>query len=164
MKPLNLDGTCNVHTGYSLHLKGVSGLYSFNLVYCSNSFALFIYSKKKLILIYTFPAIESHGDNTQIRNNFITKTQWEGAYQDRLETFNVRYNGAINLVKASNPVLEYNHVGGCERVGFAVLGESCSAPGKFVGNVAHSCLLGVANINEPLTSKLQIYLVSIRLL
>lgn len=98
-------------------------------------------------------AIESHGDNTQIRNNFITKTQWEGSYQDRLETFNVRYNGAINLAKATNPVLEYNHVGGCERVGFAVLGESCSSPGTFVGNVAHSCLLGVANIMDSLTCK-----------
>lgn len=98
-------------------------------------------------------AIESHGDNTQIRNNFITKTQWEGSYQDRHETFNVRYNGAINLAKATNPVLEYNHVGGCERVGFAVLGESCSSSGKFVGNVAHSCLLGVANIMDSLTCK-----------
>lgn len=103
--------------------------------------------------MFSLSAIESQGDNTQIRNNFITKTQWEGAYQDRLETFNVRYNGAINLDKATNPVLEYNHVGGCERVGFAILGEQCSAPGKFVGNVAHSCLLGVANIMLTLTRK-----------
>lgn len=60
------------------------------------------------------------------------------------------------MVKVINLVLEYNYVGGCERVGFVVFGESCSFFGKFVGNVVYSCLLGVVNIMDFLICKFYI--------
>lgn len=85
------------------------------------------------------------GDGSIIRNNFVTKVQWEGSYQGRRESSNFRYNGAFNLDKATNLVLQNNHVGGAERLGFRTTGEPCgvSSADSWTGNVAHTALVGV---------------------
>ncbi|XP_061168814.1 fibrocystin-L-like [Saccostrea echinata] len=90
-------------------------------------------------------AVESMSDSTIIRNNFVTKVQWEGSYQDRKETSNFRFNGAFNLHKATNLILQDNHVGGAERLGFRTTGEPCdvSAINPWRGNVVHTALVGV---------------------
>lgn len=59
----------------------------------------------------------------------------------------VIWNGGIEVVKATRPVLINNTVAGSERIGYKVRGESCSErsdPGaKWYGNEAHSTLHGV---------------------
>lgn len=60
----------------------------------------------------------------------------------------MRYNGAFNLNRATNLVLEYNAVGGAQRVGYNILGEECGVTSAWKNNVAHSTLLGVANIQQ----------------
>lgn len=84
-------------------------------------------------------------EGTMIKNNFVTKVQWEGSYQNRREKSNFRFNGAFNLDKATNLVLENNHVGGAERLGFRTTGEPCdvTAVSPWTGNVVHTALVGV---------------------
>ncbi|XP_062574409.1 fibrocystin-L-like [Saccostrea cucullata] len=90
-------------------------------------------------------AVESMSDGSIIKNNFVTKVQWEGSYQDRKETSNFRFNGAFNLDKATNLILQGNHVGGAERLGFRTTGEPCdvTAVNPWRGNVVHTALVGV---------------------
>ena len=104
-------------------------------------------------LIFLLTAVESMGDGAIIRNNLVTRVLWEGGYMGRRETTNFRYNGAFNLDKATNIILQNNHVGGAERLGFRTTGEPCSVSSinPWTGNVVHTALVGVALLpNNPL--------------
>jgi hypothetical protein len=95
-----------------------------------------------------FLALETTSARTKISHNFVTNVRWDGCFNGRSENLNIRYNGAFNLNSATSLVLEYNTVGGAQRVGYNVLGEECGATSDWIGNVAHTTLLGVANIQE----------------
>ncbi|XP_069115224.1 fibrocystin-L-like [Argopecten irradians] len=85
--------------------------------------------------------IETSSDDTQLRRNLVTLVVWEGAYQDREESFNYRYNGAINAPEAKSIVIEDNVVAGAERVGYRLNAMQCGSAG-YGSNLAHSSLMG----------------------
>ncbi|XP_061164553.1 fibrocystin-L-like [Saccostrea echinata] len=91
-------------------------------------------------------ALETTSAKTKLSHNFVTNVQWEGCFNGRFEALNVRYNGAFNLNHAKNLVLEYNAVGGAQRIGYNILGEECGETAVWKNNVAHTTLIGVANI------------------
>jgi hypothetical protein len=70
---------------------------------------------------------------------------WSGSYQDRFESFNFRYKGAIEGMSATNLVLEDNSVSGSERLAYHVSGFDCDVSSgiTWTGNRAHSSLIGV---------------------
>lgn len=74
-------------------------------------------------------------------------TIWPGAYLDRYETYNIEFDGAVEAIESTDLVLRNNIVAGCERAGYHLPGQDCSTPmsDQWVGNEAHSCLIGVAN-------------------
>lgn len=79
---------------------------------------------------------------------------WEGAYQDRFEPLNVRYNGAISALEATNLVLVGNRVSGSERLAYAVPLIPCSTLQSdwYSNNVARSSLIGVGTLpTDPVT-------------
>lgn len=101
-----------------------------------------------------FTGIQTNSDNTQIKNNMVTLMVWEGAYQDRYEPLNVRYNGAISALEATNLVLEGNRVSGSERLGYAVPLIPCTTPSSawYKDNLARSSLIGVGTLpTDPVT-------------
>ncbi|ESO84871.1 hypothetical protein LOTGIDRAFT_131466, partial [Lottia gigantea] len=89
--------------------------------------------------------IISNSARTSIKGNLLLLNQWSGSYQDRFETKNIRYQGSIELIDAITPILIDNVVAGSERIGYHVLGESCSGSGveAWSGNQAHTSLIGV---------------------
>lgn len=68
---------------------------------------------------------------------------WSGTYNGRFETNNKKFDAAFNAQKSTNLLLVDNVVAGSERMGFSLPGESCTAPTRWSGNVAHSVLIGI---------------------
>ncbi|XP_062600839.1 fibrocystin-L-like [Saccostrea cucullata] len=93
-------------------------------------------------------ALETTSAKTKLSHNFATNVQWEGCFNGRFETMNVRYNGAFNLNHAKDVELAYNAVGGAQRIGYNILGEDCGEAAAWESNVAHTTLIGVANIQS----------------
>ncbi|XP_021354106.1 fibrocystin-L-like [Mizuhopecten yessoensis] len=85
--------------------------------------------------------IETFSDDTRLRRNLLTLVVWEGAYQDREEQFNYRFEGAINAEKAKDIVIEDNVVAGAERVGYRLNAMECGSAG-YGRNLVHSSLTG----------------------
>ena len=86
--------------------------------------------------------MESTG--AKVTNNLVALMVWDGAYQDRYESYNLRYPGAVTGLQASNLVLVNNTVAGSERFGFKVGGQSCDTKqeDRWTGNIAHGALIG----------------------
>jgi hypothetical protein len=80
----------------------------------------------------------------------VTLMVWEGAYQDRYEPLNVRYNGAISGLEATNLILEGNRVSGSERLAYHLPLQSCSTSMSdwYSDNVARSSLIGTATLPD----------------
>ncbi|XP_060084827.1 fibrocystin-L-like, partial [Ylistrum balloti] len=85
--------------------------------------------------------IETSSDDTRLRRNLVTLVVWEGAYQDRQEPFNFRYNGGIQAPDAKAIIIEDNVVAGAERVAYRLGAIECGAVG-YGSNLAHSSLMG----------------------
>ncbi|XP_069121982.1 fibrocystin-L-like [Argopecten irradians] len=85
--------------------------------------------------------IQTSSDDTQIRRNLVTLVIWEGSYQDRYESFNFRYNGAIHALDSKLLVLEDNVVAGAERAAYRLNAMQCGSAG-YGNNMAHSSLMG----------------------
>lgn len=79
-----------------------------------------------------------------IMNNLVTLSIWPGAYQDRFESMNIDYDGAIHAPKAKELFLNDNIIAGSERVGYRLPGQACNtvAEDLWTNNVAQSCLAG----------------------
>ena len=90
--------------------------------------------------------MESDSDSNIFRNNLCSHVQWEGSYNGREDLLNFRYNGAFNMIDATNLVFEGNHVAGTERMGFHLPPESCnvaSVRNPYMNNVAHTGMIGI---------------------
>ncbi|XP_033757813.1 fibrocystin-L-like [Pecten maximus] len=95
--------------------------------------------------------IDTSSDDTQIRRNLVTLVVWEGAYQEREESFNFRWNGAINAPKAKLIILEDNVVAGAERTAYRLNAVQCGSSG-YGSNQAHSSLMGFGIFPEDVLS------------
>lgn len=83
------------------------------------------------------------GDSVTLQDNLVVLSIFPGTYQGRLETMNIDYVGAIDARKATNLNMIGNTVSGSERIAYRVPGESCDAPGEWIGNVARTSLMGI---------------------
>ncbi|KAK7468036.1 hypothetical protein BaRGS_00036740, partial [Batillaria attramentaria] len=88
--------------------------------------------------------IQTNSAGTRIENNLVALTIWPGAYQDREESFNFEFDGAIDAMDATGLILRNNIVAGSERMGYHTAAQECTTTGRDVwsGNEAHSCLFG----------------------
>ena len=69
--------------------------------------------------------------------------EWTGSYQDRFETFNVRWEAGIEAMEAKRLVLQDNLVTASERFGFHVPPLDCGDnSGRYSNNMAFSNLIG----------------------
>ena len=77
-------------------------------------------------------------------NNMVALLEWTGAYQDRYETFNFRWEAGIYAPEAKGLILRDNLVTGSERYGFRVPPLQCGdTSGSYSNNMAYGNLIGV---------------------
>ncbi|XP_067676837.1 fibrocystin-L-like isoform X2 [Haliotis asinina] len=103
--------------------------------------------------------IISDSVNTELIKNLVTLTLWPGSYQDRAESANIKFDGAIDVMKATKAVLKNNVMSGSERSGLRFRGEECSGESAWTGNEVHSGMIGITMFitDEDVVSKTCIY-------
>lgn len=106
----------------------------------------FVCSGEKL---FCFPGIVSTSDDTRIINNMLALVVWTGAYQERFEPFNFRWEAGIEAYGANNLTMQGNLVAGAERFGYHVTPLDCDdTSGRYSNNMAYSSLIGVGLFAE----------------
>ncbi|RXN34425.1 fibrocystin-L isoform X1 [Labeo rohita] len=87
------------------------------------------------------------GDRNVVRRNLVTMTLWTGSYNGRAEEFNLQWNAGIEVIEATNVILQGNIVAGYERVGYRINGETCpeypNSVAQWSENEAHGGLYGL---------------------
>lgn len=83
------------------------------------------------------------GSQHRVQRNLMSLIVWTGAYQDRFESGNFRWEAGVDALEATSLELEDNVVAGSERAAFRLHGESCGAQPKWRGNVAHGVIIGL---------------------
>ncbi|XP_033759106.1 fibrocystin-L-like [Pecten maximus] len=105
--------------------------------------------KDNVIYRILYAGMVISGADIQVVNNLLILLQWEGAYLNRSEPFNVRYNGLVDSLLSTNLTLVGNHAAGAERIAYHIVGEDCHAGvTQFRENVAHSSLIGVGLVAQ----------------
>ena len=74
--------------------------------------------------------METTSTNTVLKRNLFALMIWEGAYQERQEVTNFRFNGGVNGMGSTALTMLDNVVAGSERVGYHVPPLACGSASR----------------------------------